>query len=57
MRCGLVICAGLIFQFGFMKIFQNMNKHNIQTPEGLKKVKVVKANKKNVSDEIKIEKL
>ena len=87
----------LIFRFGFMKIFQNMNKHNIETPvsviddvqepqlepeklekennnmyriigiidghyivrtpKGLKKVKVMKSNKKNVHDEIKIEKL
>ena len=30
---GLVLCAGLIFRFGFMKIFQNMNRHNIRTPE------------------------
>ena len=29
---GLVVCAGLFFRFGFMKIFQNMNKHNIRTP-------------------------
>ena len=29
----------------------------VQTPIGLKKVKVVKADKKNVRDEIKIEKL
>ncbi|GAX61627.1 hypothetical protein SCALIN_C27_0021 [Candidatus Scalindua japonica] len=29
---GLVVCAGLIFRFGFMKIFHNMNKHNIRTP-------------------------
>ena len=29
----------------------------VQTPEGLKKVKVNKSNKKNVHDEIKIEKL
>jgi Zonular occludens toxin (Zot). len=28
---GLVVCAGLIFRFGFMKIFHNMNKHNIRT--------------------------
>ncbi len=29
----------------------------VKTPKGLKKVKVVKADKKNVRDEIKIEKL
>jgi len=29
---GLVVCTGLIFRFGFMKIFHNMNKHNIRTP-------------------------
>jgi hypothetical protein len=29
----------------------------VNTPEGLKKVKVTKSNKKNVRDEIKIEKL
>ncbi len=29
---GLVVCAGLIFRFGFMKTFHNMNKHNIRTP-------------------------
>ncbi len=29
---GLIICAGLIFRFGFMKFFHNMNKHNIRTP-------------------------
>ena len=29
----------------------------IQTPEGLKKAKVIKSNKKNVRDEIRIEKL
>ncbi len=29
---GLVVCAGLIFRFGFMNIFHNMNKHNIRTP-------------------------
>jgi len=29
---GLVVCAGLVFRFGFMKIFHNMNKHNIRTP-------------------------
>ena len=29
----------------------------VQTPKGLKKVKVIKSNKKNVRDEIKIEKL
>ena len=29
----------------------------VQTPKGLKKVKVTKSNKKNVRDEIKIEKL
>ncbi len=29
----------------------------VQIPEGLKKVKVIDANKKNVRDEIKIEKL
>lgn len=28
----LVVCAGLIFRFGFMKIFHNMNKNNIRTP-------------------------
>ncbi len=28
---GLVVCAGLIFRFGFMKIIHNMNKHNNQT--------------------------
>ena len=94
---GLIVCAGLIFRFGFMKIFHNMNKHNIRTPaivandvqkpqiepeklenenknmyrivgiidghyivktsEGLKKVTVIGTNKKNVRDEIKIEKL
>ena len=94
---GLIIGAGFIFKFGFMNIFQNMNKHNIRTTttviddvqkshieseelekednnmyriigiidghyivktsKGLKKVKVFKANKKNVSDEIKIERL
>ena len=26
---GLVVCAGLIFRFGFMKIFHNMNKNHI----------------------------
>ena len=94
---GLVVCAGLIFRFGFMKIFHNMNKHNIRTPvsviddvqepqlaleelkkeennmyrivgiidghyivqthKGFKKVKIDDQNKKNVRDEIKIEKL
>jgi hypothetical protein len=95
---GLVVCAGLIFRFGFMKIFHNMNKNHVyrksetveehrepqlepeklekennnnmyrivgiiddhyivQTPKGLKKVKATKANKKNVHEEIKIEKL
>ena len=94
---GLVVCAGLIFRFGFMKIFHNMNKNHVyrkpetveenrklqlepeksekennniyrivgiidghyvvKTPKGLKKVKVVESNKKNVRDEIKIEKL
>ena len=94
---GLVVCAGLIFRFGFMKIFHNMNKNHVyrkpetveksrvsdlepgklekednnmytiigiidnhyivQTSNGLKKVKIVKANKKNINDEIKIEKL
>ena len=29
----------------------------VQTPKGLKKVKVIKSNKKHVRDEIKIEKL
>lgn len=29
---GLIIGAGFIFKFGFMNIFQNMNKHNIRTP-------------------------
>ncbi len=29
----------------------------VKTPKGLKKVKVIKSNKKNVRDEIKIEKL
>ncbi len=29
----------------------------VKTPEGLKEVKVIKLNKKNVRDEIKIEKL
>ncbi|MGR3174956.1 MAG: hypothetical protein ACUZ8N_10185 [Candidatus Scalindua sp.] len=29
----------------------------VQTPKGLKKVKVIKSNKKNVRDEIKIENL
>ncbi len=29
----------------------------VQTPKGLKKVKVIKSNKKDVRDEIKIEKL
>jgi hypothetical protein len=29
----------------------------VQTPKGLKKVKVIKSNKKNVRDEIKIKKL
>ena len=94
---GLVVCAGLVFGFGFMKIFHNMNKHNIRTPEtviddiqepqlepenlekdnnnmykivgiidghyivqtpnGLKKVKTSKSNRRKVHDEIKIEKL
>ena len=94
---GLVVCAGLIFRFGFMKIFHNMNKNHvyrkpeifeenretepeseklekennnmyrivgiidghyiIQTPKGLKKVKISGTNKKNINDEIKIEKL
>jgi hypothetical protein len=26
---GLVVCAGLIFRFGFMKIFHNMNKNHV----------------------------
>jgi len=87
----------LIFRFGFMKIFHNMNKNHVyrkpvafeeskesefkpeklekennnmyriagiiddhyivQTPKGLKKVKVTNSNKKNVRDEIKIENL
>jgi len=27
--------GGLIFRFGFMKIFQNMNKHNMRIPEAV----------------------
>ncbi len=67
---GLVVCAGLIFRFDFMEIFYNMNKHNIWTPVsviddhyivetsiGLKKVKISSNDKKNIQDEIKIEKL
>ena len=93
----LVVCAGLIFRFGFMKIFHNMNKNHVyrkpatveenrepqpepeksvmeannmyrivgiiddlyivQTPKGLKKVKVSGNNKKNINDEIRMEKL
>jgi len=94
---GLVVCAGLIFRFGFMKIFHNMNKNHVyrkpetveenrepqlepqklekennnmyrivgiiddhyivETPEGLKKVKISGTDKKNINDKIKIEKL
>jgi hypothetical protein len=93
----LVVCAGLIFRFGFMKIFHNMNKNHVyrkpetveenrepqlepqklekennnmyrivgiiddhyivETPEGLKKVKISGTDKKNINDKIKIEKL
>ena len=65
---GLVVCAGLIFRFDFMEIFYNMNKHNIGAPvsviddvqgpqQGLKIVKIIKSSKRNLRDEIKIEKL
>jgi hypothetical protein len=93
---GLVVCAGLIFRFGFMKIFHNMNKNHVyrepvtveeekepdlepekrekennmyrivglidghyivQTPKGLKKVKISRTDKKNINDKINIEKL
>ena len=95
---GLVVCAGLIFRFGFMKIFHNMNKNHVyrkeevktdvsedvvkpkvsnlieysnmyrivgiidnhyivNTSKGLKKVKIYGTDKKNINDEIKIEKL
>ena len=33
------------------------NHYIVETSQGLKRVKIVKANKKNVRDEIKIEKL
>ncbi|MCR4344956.1 MAG: hypothetical protein NUV44_09355 [Candidatus Scalindua sp.] len=95
---GLVVCAGLIFRFGFMKIFHNMNKNHVyrkeeaktdvlipvvhsksiglighsnmfkiigiiedhyivKTRKGLKKVRISGTDKKNINDEIKIEKL
>jgi hypothetical protein len=33
---GLVVCAGLIFRFGFMKIFHNMNKNHVYRKEEVK---------------------
>ncbi len=94
---GLVVCAGLIFRFGFMKIFHNMNKHHVyhnpetnekniepeleskklennnhnmyrivgiiedhyivKTRKGLKRVRISGTDKKNIHDEVKIEKL
>ena len=33
---GLVVCAGLIFRFGFMKIFHNMNKNHVYRKEEAK---------------------
>lgn len=50
---GLVVCAGLIFRFGFMKIFHNMNKNHVYRKEEVKTdvlEDVVKPNALNLID-------
>ncbi len=47
---GLVVCAGLIFRFGFMKIFHNMNKNHVYRKEEVKMDVLV-----SVADHIKLD--